>query len=348
MKKILFSVFILILLNSCSENKNNPNSNNTNNTVSTDNTTSINSNEIIDENIIKEIYNKISKEDWKGNPIIKKIDTLTYEREIETDTYSECDGANITYTEKLKLFPYKTGGYLVFMCIDGVCISHTYDYKNGQLSPSSIKLPQKKLKDFIHDYLFFLGADNKIDENNTNYNKLIFDNILYYSQGDNSGYEYEFDYGFHRLRFIWNGENFDEIEPEFFPTNYISYNGLSSHWTIKGINLGEPHPSYIKNYTIKQEGNQFEYSNNLGKRFSVVEDSNGNIEKITIYTSDIASDINSDEYNLVCNYDNSLEETEKEGRKVFINKDDQTENYIEYVFDKEGNYVEYINIVASK
>ena len=42
MKKILFSVFILILLNSCSENKNNPNSNNTNNTVSTDNTTSIN------------------------------------------------------------------------------------------------------------------------------------------------------------------------------------------------------------------------------------------------------------------------------------------------------------------
>lgn len=289
-------------------------------------------NDIVDETTIMDIYNMIpdKKEGFKE---FVKIHAQCFNLSIMIRLNEGVPGYAV---ESLNFYKYNDGGWL--LVFDDSVYEYDnflklYDYKDGKLTPSKMKLPTKSAKDLVTDYLYFLGAEDQVaDEKLTAFPYGQDTLACYYNP--NYGYEFPHSYAYGTLYFVWDGEKF--VEQALIPkaSNYVNSKGLRSYWTVEGVDIGGTRPKAIKGYTIKEEKGAFVYYLNGDKRFSVYEGDSG-IEKICVFTKYLGYYIGHDRKVLEgLSYDGCV------ATKLCYNN-----NLIEYVFDKPDGEIVQINIV---
>lgn len=297
--------------------------------------------DIWDETTIMDIYNLIPDKKEGFKTFNKGHAQYFFQEKL----LRENEGVNDYLTESLHFYKYSNGGWLLIFCRGGDSddsFVKLYDYKDGKLTPSKMTLPVKNTKDLVEDYLFFLGAEDRVaDEMLTAGPSLSQDTLsCYYDPND--GYEFDFDYAYGYVKFAWDGEKF--VEQALVPsrTDYINEFGLNSYWTVKGIKIGEPRPTAIKGYEIKEENGAFVYYLKGEKRFSVVENESG-VQRIDVFASNIAR----------CKGYTKTELEELGQNFVFEERNGKTcavrrfENCVSilYYFDDRGEKVESISVV---
>ncbi|MCF0223333.1 MAG: hypothetical protein HUK20_03620, partial [Fibrobacter sp.] len=300
---------------------------------------------LVDDSLAEEIYNKIPDKKYDFKQLTKK-NTGIYSMSRECDVQPE--GAAWYCGENLAVYTKNSGGFLVvFRAFDqgkDVEFTKVYDYQGGKLTESAVKLPEVTARSLITDYLFVLGAEEKIPDD-----KVLgrIDNNgdieCYYDPSD--GYEFEFDYAYGRKIFQWDGEKFVEKQTIKESLNYVSAEGLKGSWTVQGVLIGGKRPTAIKDYTIKNEKGEFVYYLNGEKRFSVKEDANGNIEKISVYTRELGlfngmsrKEFDEDSWS-------NLTYSQVDGKTVATRMFENSNNIKNYIFDKPDGIVVQIDII---
>ncbi len=293
-------------------------------------------NDIVDETTIMDIYNMIpdKKEGFKE---FEKVNAQCFR---QRKLLCEYEGTEDYLTESLNFYKYNDGGWLLVFYgsgDEGDNFQRLYDYRDGKLTPSKMKLPTKRAKDLVEDYLYFLGAEDQLADDELTAFPYGQDTLAC-DYDPNDGIEFPQDYAYGFMYFVWDGEKF--VEQALIPSSsdYVDEKGLRSYWTVEGVDIGGTRPKAIKGYTIKEEKGAFVYYLNGDKRFSVYEGNSG-IEKICVFTEYLGYYIGRDRKGLD-EYNKGLEYNGCVATKICDNC-----NLIEYVFDKPDGVVVQINIV---
>jgi len=349
MKKIILSALVLTFLASCASNGNQQNNQeqqsdslSTKEDSSKVEETKQVVEDIVDETTILDIYNLIPDKKEGFKKFEKRHEYCFYQQKLLRE--NEGDGDYLT--ETLNFYKYKDGGYLLIFAHNGDENPYTklYDYKEGKLTSSSIKLPKKNTKDLIEDYLFFLGAEDRVVSENVTAIPYKQDTLsCYYDPND--GYEFDFDYAYGSIEFAWDGQKFVELPLNPSKSDYVNEFGLCSYWTVDTVKLMGTHPKKIKGYTIKEENGLFVYYLNNQKRFSIAEDESG-IQRINVFTSTLDFNIGYDREHFEEFHSNAIKQ-ECDGLPAYI---EQFENHTTkiYYFDKKGKKLESVSVIAGE